>query len=238
MIIAGPCSFVNLEQAEDIYKTADMLMGIADYFRCKVFLGGTKISKYFQGVGEYGIPILEEINKEIPTGIEIQLPEHYIHAKKLAYYWIGARNCQNYGLYEKLFRLDANSGMVFIKRHFGMTIEETIGIFDILNIRFDFKNLYIIERGVNIFDRTEDVRWSIQINDLLKIKYSRPEIFERLIIDCSHSAGKKEFVKDIYLACKAIGIKNFMFECTHDGKSLTDQNHIITCEELCSIVKD
>jgi hypothetical protein len=44
-------------------------------------------------------------------------------------------------------------------------------------------------------------------------------------------------VGDVYRAFKAVGVDHFMFECTIDGKSVTDQAHMLSVSELAEILK-
>ena len=97
---------------------------------------------------------------------------------------------------------------------------------------------YIIERGINTFDRQPDSRWSPDLKGIIRVKNERPDIFSRLVVDCSHSVGRKEYSGDVYRAFKAIGVQHFMFECSiAPEKSKTDKGQILSIEELEEILK-
>ena len=232
MIIAGPCSFINMKDTGPISETATLLDGVVDYFRCKVWLGGTSPDRYKTGIGKNGLHFLTNLG--LPFMTEVQVPKHIEYCKQydVDAIWIGARNSQNYALLEACSEF---SGSVFIKRNPGMTIKEIIGIYDIMDVIFE-KKPYIIERGINTIDRNDVSRWSISLNSILEIKYNRPDIFKKLVVDCSHSAGTHYYVQDIYNATKAMGVQHFMFECTSDGFSETDFNHIINVKDLKAII--
>ncbi len=242
MIIAGNCLLTSDTKREitQVINTAKELkkLGLADFFRCKIWGGGTSPERYYQGIGDKGIEILKYIrdNILIPTGTEIQIPEHLLKASGLSFIWVGARNCQNYALLESLKWYE---GVIMIKRGFGITVKEIIGLYsimrEIIRIKEDF--LYLIERGINTFDRQEDSRWAPDLKGVIQIKKERPDVFDKLIIDCSHSVGKKEYIKEIYEAFKSIGCKHFMFECSIDGKSLTDTRQMLSVKELHRIIK-
>lgn len=235
MVIAGNCLFTDLSEKQIIRDTAEALQGIATHFRVKIFGGGTRADKYFEGVGRKGMFVLEYINERImPCGTEIQIPQHVAECSELAYLWVGARNCQNYSLLQSLCTL--YDGGIMLKRGQAMTVQETIDLYDILVKRYD-RVPYIIERGEVNIDRLEDSRWSPDLKGVIRIKQERQDIFDKLIIDCSHSVGRKEYVRDTYQAFKAIGVKHFMFEATIDGKSLTDQRHMLSVKELENILK-
>jgi 3-deoxy-D-arabino-heptulosonate 7-phosphate (DAHP) synthase len=123
-----------------------------------------------------------------------------------------------------------------IKRGFGMTADEAIGIYDLCEKKFG-KQIYLIDRGIVTFDRHPVSRWSPDLKGVLWIKNERPDIFSRLVIDCSHSVFDKRMVGDVYRAFRAVGVEHFMFECTIDGKSLTDQAHMLSVAELADILE-
>jgi len=240
MYFAGPCSYVNKSQTREIIDTASELKKIATdneidiRFRVKIYCGGTTPVKWHAGIEDDGLPTLEEINKFLmPAGTEVQVPGHINKCVNLSYVWIGARNCQNYGLLEYIKRFP---GDILIKRSPGMTIDETIGLYDIMN---DIKErkVYIVERGINTFDRTQESRWSPDVKGAIRISEERPDIFERLIIDLSHSTGKKEYIPKLYSAFQAIGIKHYMVEVMKNpDSSKTDKEQILNIEEFKSMI--
>ena len=164
MIIAGPCLFVDDYDAKEIYDTSLALRGVVDMFRCKLWGGGTLPIRYFPGVGARGLPLLETINQFLPAGTEVQTPEHVDLCGGLDFLWIGARNSQNYALLEAVAKF---KGSIFIKRGFGMTINETMGLFDIMKAVHS-REVYIVERGVTIFDRLDNSRWSPDLEGVLR----------------------------------------------------------------------
>lgn len=255
MIIAGNCLMADEEDIDIAVRTAKALKerNLADYFRCKIWGGGTSPQKYFKGMGLSGLLTLEQINRKIMSaGTEVQIPEHIDYCNKYEYkvdfIWVGARNCQNYALLE---RLEYFKGDIFIKRGFGITVDEMIGLYDIianpelnrslatLSLSRVNKEIYIIERGIITFDRLPDSRWSPDLKGVIRIKNERPDIFNRLVVDCSHSVGRKEYSGDVYRAFKAIGVSHFMFECSVEPeKSKTDKGQILSIEELETILKE
>lgn len=234
MIIAGNCSFIDISDIPLVWNTAKVLRKHIDYFRCKVFLGGTRPDRFVKGIEEDGMELLQRIDElVVPVMTEIQTERHIDICKgNVSSIWIGARNCQNYGLMPEISKW---KGEVLVKRHPGMTIDETIGMYDIYNQIYN-KQIYVIERGINTFDRQEDSRWSPDLKGVIRIKNERPDIFDRLVIDCSHSAGKREYIKDVYNAFKAIGCQHYMFECTLTGRSRTDDRQMLNPLQLWDIL--
>lgn len=234
LIIAGPCLIINRQENTKILETAKALKGLATHYRAKLWGGGTMVDKYFGGVGSYGIETMQYVNNNImPAGTEVHDTYHILQTKGLGFLWVGARNSQNYTL---LKNLSFYGNEVYIKRGSSMTINETIGIYDIMK-DLHKKPIKIIERGMNTIDRQDDSRWSPDLKGVIRIKQERPDVFNDLIFDCSHSVGKKEYIKDAYNAFKSIGVSNFMFECTLDGKSKTDQGQMLSVKELEVILK-
>ena len=69
------------------------------------------------------------------------------------------------------------------------------------------------------------------------MKVERPDIFERLVVDCAHASGRRELIPDTYRAFKAIGVEHFMFEVlAHPDKAKTDRAQCLSVEELGEIV--
>jgi 3-deoxy-D-arabino-heptulosonate 7-phosphate (DAHP) synthase len=233
MIIAGPCLMIN--ENDNIYKTAEGLQGLCTHFRCKLWGGGTRPAKFNLGIGADGLYTLEKIRYELDfkVGTEIQSKEQYEMAKNhLDYIWVGMRNAQNYQL---LKDISGFKGEIFVKRGEGMTADDTMALVDIIK-QFWNKDISIIERGIVTFDRYDNSRWSPDLKGVLKIKHERPAIFKNLVVDCSHSVFKKDFVSDVYSAFAAVGVENFMFECTIDGISKTDQDHMLSVWDLKNIL--
>lgn len=238
MIIAGNCLYYDENDTDNVISTAwECQHNGFDYFRCKIYGGGPNVQKYAPGIGDGGIGVLADIDKNIlPTLTEIRTIEQFnklIPYTHISGVWIGARSAQNYDLVKYCCE-NIGDKVLMIKRHFGMTIDETIGLYD-LCVGWG-KEIYIIERGIVTFDRKDVSRWSPDLKGCLFLKYDRQDIFKRLVVDCSHSVFDSRMVGDVHDAFKAIGVQNFMFECTHDGESMTDKAHMITVEKVKEIV--
>ena len=236
MVIAGPCLYIDETDAKDIEHCAMVLKeyGGIDYFRVKIYGGGPNVEKYVAGIRDDGINLLAHIDTGIlPTLTEIRTERQFDNViPKLSGVWIGARNAQNYDLVEYCCNgTKTGTKLLMIKRHFGMTIDELIGLYDLCEKKFG-KKIYVIERGIVTFDRDPVSRWSPDLKGIVRLKYERPDIFSRVVVDCSHSVFDRRFVGDIYTAFKSIGVEHFMFECTFTGKSRTYQSHMLSVLEL------
>ena len=234
MIIAGHCLYTHKCKKDNILKTFHDLKGFATHFRIKLWGGGTTYKKYTEGVGENGVPLLKEINETFPCGTEVRTPGQVDLCKELDYLWIGARSSQNYDLLEHIGK--EYPGQIMIKRGFGMTIDEVIGIDEIMRLKYN-REVYIIERGINTFDRGH-YRWSPDLKGLIRLKHDYSKLFDRTVVDCSHSAESWTYVPDTYKAFKSIGVKHFMFECYSNlNFANADQHQAITVDELKRILE-
>jgi 3-deoxy-7-phosphoheptulonate synthase len=235
LIIAGPCSYIDESDSKEIFETADQLLGVADWFRVKPYLGGTRPDRFMKGMEDEAAGPLSYINHNImPVGIEVQTLKQLVMMRdSISFYWVGARNSANYGLYEDL---SFYKKPMMVKRGPSMTVDETIGLYDILTDIYKLEPM-IIERGIVTIDRQDNSRWSPDLKGIIRIKQERPDVFRKLIIDCSHSVGRADFIHDTYRAFKAIGCEHFMFECTASGKSRTDQSQMISVEKLKEILR-
>jgi 3-deoxy-D-arabino-heptulosonate 7-phosphate (DAHP) synthase len=221
-----------MNQGEEslVLKTAKNLEGVADIFRTKIYGGGTTVDKWFPGIGSKGIETLKEIN--MPVSSEAQLPCHIELFKEIDGLWIGARNSSNYGLLQSL---KGYNKLVMLKRGDNMSIKQVVHLYHIMQEKIGITP-FIIERGISTVDKDTPGRWSPDLKIAYVLKKYRPDIFARLIIDCAHSAGDKDYIPDIYKAFKAIGIKHFMFEvCDYESK--TDKDQILTSNELKKILE-
>jgi 3-deoxy-7-phosphoheptulonate synthase len=236
LIIAGPCLYIDENFKEEVWQTALRLKDKVDFFRCKIWGGGTKPEKYFPGVGNKGLELLSYINTNVmPVMTEVQTPDHVTACRnKIDSIWVGARNSQNYALLENC---STWNGYLFVKRGFGMTMDELIGVYDIMQKKFS-KDIYVVERGINTFDRTPEQRWSIDFRGVLMLKRTRPDIFKQLVVDVSHSSGHYKYIEDIYFIFKNLGVKHFMFEVYNDvTKAVTDKLQAIGIETFSKILE-
>lgn len=234
MVVAGPCLYTRPEMKAELDATAADLRGVADVFRCKLWGGGTSVERYNYGIGWTGLSDLTDLSRisGLPVATEIHVPEQYV-SKAVDHYWVGARNSSNYSL---LKFLAEKAGEVWVKRAPGMTVAELCGIYDIVT-KIHGARCMVIERGINTFCRTDRMRWVPDIQGAIVIKHERPDVFNNYMVDCSHSAGQRWAVADIYRAFQAIGVRHFMFECWHDpSKAETDRDQAISVEDLKSIL--
>lgn len=132
---------------------------------------------------------------------------------------VGARAQQHYQLLRTLGQYDKP---IFLKRNTGCTVDEVLGSCEHLLVG-GAKEIYIIERGSSTFHT--DVRWAPMPHIIPSIK-SICDI--PVIMDASHSTGRRDLVPSMTLAGVAAGADGVLIE-VHDNpeKSLSDADQAI-----------
>lgn len=227
LIISGPCSISSREQ----------ILGIAKEVRaCGVHALRAQLWKprtnpdSFQGVGKKGIPWLEEIKNELnlPLVMEVMSEEQVDRVSDLAdVMWVGARNMQNYSLLKKLSTIP---NPVILKRGLISTIDEWVDA-----SRYIGEDKVIMcERGIRT--GADSMRFTLDLNSALVVKhdYGLP-----VIIDPSHTAGRRDMVPWLAKAGIAVGMDGIVVEAhTNPEEELVDKDQTITIESLRELITD
>jgi 3-deoxy-7-phosphoheptulonate synthase/chorismate mutase len=203
VLIGGPCA---VEYPEQVMKTATYLknMGI------RMLRGGAfkpRTSPYnFQGLGEEGLKILKEVATaldmrvvtEVMSSEDIPLIEKYADILQ-----IGTRNMFNYSL---LKQIGKSRKPVLLKRGFMATIEEFILAAEYI-YNGGNEEIILCERGIRTFETQTRNTLDISAIPILKKETSLP-----VIVDISHSLGRKDIVLPIAHASLAAGADGLVFE--------------------------
>jgi len=205
VMIAGPCAVESEEQ----------LLSAADYVRkagAKVLRGGAfkpRTSPYsFQGLGEPGLRILAKARAAtgllIATEVvgEQEVPQVAEYADIIQ---IGARNMQNFRLLETVGR---TGKPVILKRGFGNTVEETLLSAEYV-LSQDNKNVILCERGIRTFEN-----YTRNTLDIMSVPTFKCHSHLPVIVDPSHSTGRRELVVYAARAAVAVGADGLLVE-TH-----------------------
>lgn len=233
--IAGPCSVEDALQISEIAKIVKK--NGCTHLRGGVFRAGTYSSNKhkFGWVDEqlmtaYRLAALENGLRNIIEVLDysdesLEMINHYCDC-----FQVGARSQQNYSLLRKLGKFDKP---VFLKRNTGCTVDEWLGSAEHL-LNAGVEEIYLIERGSSTFHN--DVRWTPTIHVIPSVK-SMCEI--PIIIDASHSTGRRDLVPSMTLAGIAAGADGFLVEVhTHPEKSLSDAEQAISPEVFEKLIKD
>jgi 3-deoxy-7-phosphoheptulonate synthase len=236
MIIAGPCLINDTSrEIDNAFETAEKLKEIDPdiiWFRAKLWGGGVTPDIYFPGIGHKGTSILRNIQEkyELNVGTEVQCESRLPMISGIDFIWTAARAMQVYGFLEAIGHYKGNFKHILVKRHPGVTQEDTWGIHDICEQRHGYKPI-IVERGITISDRIDWQKWEPDYRFLINTLRERPDI--NLMLDPSHAAGIKENIFPYIKMAKVIGIRNFMIEVYADpGATQSDNDQAISIEEF------
>lgn len=230
VLMAGPCAVESREQALTIAR-------LVKEQGAHMFRGGAfkpRTSPYsFQGLGEQGLIILDEVRKE--TGLfiiteatdimNIDIVEKYADIVQ-----IGARNMQNYALLRHAGQI---SKPVLLKRGFASTIDELLMAAEYI-ISEGNSQVILCERGIRTF--SDNTRNTLDLSAIPSIK----ELSHLpIIVDPSHAAGRREYVIPLSKAAIAAGADGLLVEVHHDPpNALSDGLQSLYPEDFAMLVKE
>ena len=227
-VIAGPCAVEGEEQTMEAARKAKEA-GVT------VLRGGAykpRTSPYdFQGMGEEGLKILAAAREE--TGLPVVTEARAVHhVDKVAQYadavQIGARNMQNFNLLKEA----GKTGMpVMLKRGFASTVDEWMKAAEYIASTGNL-DIILCERGIRTFD--EELRFS---PDLGVVPVVQKLSHLPVIVDPSHSTGKRDLVTPVARAAVALGAEGIMVEVTPDPEgALCDATQQLTGEGITDLM--
>ncbi|MFN8527948.1 MAG: bifunctional 3-deoxy-7-phosphoheptulonate synthase/chorismate mutase [Anaerolineae bacterium] len=202
-LVAGPCAVESFEQMDEA-ATALAQRGV------KVLRGMAykpRTSPYeFQGLGEPGLKIARQvadkhhmfITSEIMDQSQIPLFLDYVDI-----FWVGARNMQNSFLLKALGKIDKP---IILKRGLAATLEEFLYSAEYI-VSSGNPNVILIERGIRTFEK-----WTRNTLDIGGVAVLKLESHLPVIVDISHSAGRRDIAKPLARVAKASGADGLMVE--------------------------
>lgn len=233
--IAGPCSVENALQISELAKLVKK--NGATHLRGGVFRAGTfpSTKHKFGWVDEqlllsYKLAALSNGLRNIIEVLDysdqsLEMINHYCDC-----FQVGARSQQNYSLLRKLGQYDKP---VFLKRNTGCTVDEWLGSAEHL-LAGGVEEIFLIERGSSTFHN--DVRWTPTVHVIPSVQ-SICDI--PVIMDASHSTGRRDLVHAMTLAGVAAGANGILVEVhTHPDQSLSDAEQAISPEAFEKLMKD
>ncbi|MGH8014975.1 MAG: 3-deoxy-7-phosphoheptulonate synthase, partial [Candidatus Zixiibacteriota bacterium] len=225
-----PCSVENRDQcltiAEKVAKSG------ARVFRAGAYKPRT--SPYsFQGLGEEGLKILDEVRKAfnlliVTEAIDTETLDMVAHYTDIVQ--IGARNMQNYSLLKKAGR---QPKPVLLKRGMSATLEELLMAAEYI-LNEGNRKVILCERGVRTFaDHTRNTL------DLSAIPFVKRMSHLPIISDPSHGTGRRDKVLPLSRASIAVGADGLLIEVHHDpANALSDGAQSITPDTFEQLVKE
>jgi 3-deoxy-7-phosphoheptulonate synthase len=195
-VIAGPCAVETPEQT----LTAALMAKAAG---ASLLRGGAfkpRTSPYaYQGLGEAGLKILAEVREEtgLPVVTEVIDPGSVdLVASYADMLQVGTRNMQNFAL---LQAVGASSKPVLLKRGMSATIEEWLMAAEYIAQRGNL-DIVLCERGIRTFETATRNTLDISAVPMAQRLSHLP-----VIVDPSHSGGRRDLVLPLTRAAIAVG---------------------------------
>lgn len=230
VLIAGPCAVENREQMDDIASELSAL-GI------QILRGGAfkpRTSPYsFQGLGIEGLKIMRKAADQVGMAVvsEVMSIEQLEGAfEYIDMIQIGARNMQNFELLKEVGRTNKP---ILLKRGFMATLEELVLAAEYIYARGN-NQIVLCERGIRTFERWTRNTLDLSAVPILKIKTHLP-----VIVDISHSTGRKDIILPIAKAALAVGADGLMIE-VHNNPShaRSDAHQQLNLPEFANLIAE
>ncbi|NJL94567.1 MAG: bifunctional 3-deoxy-7-phosphoheptulonate synthase/chorismate mutase [Anaerolineae bacterium] len=202
-VIAGSCAVESFEQMDEV-GAALAARGV------RVMRGMAykpRTSPYdFQGLGEKGLEIARQVaNKynmyvtsEIMDASQIPMMSDYVDI-----FWVGARNMQNSFLLRALGKIKQP---IILKRGLSATLEEFLYAAEYI-VSSGNPNVILIERGIRTFEK-----WTRNTLDISAVAVLKLETHLPIVVDISHSAGRRDIAIPLARVVKASGADGLMVE--------------------------
>ncbi|MFK8850317.1 3-deoxy-7-phosphoheptulonate synthase [Streptomyces sp. Ac-502] len=202
-VIAGPCA---VESAEQTLAAARMAQSAgAALLRGGAFKPRTSPYAY-QGLGEAGLRILADVRAEtgLPVVTEVIDPGSVeLVASYADMLQIGTRNMQNFAL---LQAVGSAGKPVLLKRGFGSTIDEWLMAAEYIAQRGNL-DIVLCERGIRTFETA-----TRNTLDISAVPVAQRLSHLPVIVDPSHSGGRRELVLPLMRAALAVGADGVMID--------------------------
>ncbi|HEY4551584.1 MAG TPA: bifunctional 3-deoxy-7-phosphoheptulonate synthase/chorismate mutase [Bacillaceae bacterium] len=205
--VFGPCSVESYEQTAAVAKAVKE-KGLG------MMRGGAfkpRTSPYdFQGLGLEGLKILKRVGEEYGLAVvsEIVHPNDMeMAAEYLDVIQIGARNMQNF---ELLKAAGAINKPILLKRGIAATIEEFMNAAEYI-MSLGNSQIILCERGIRTYERSTRNTLDITAVPILKKETHLP-----VLVDVTHSTGRRDLLLPAAKAALAIGADGIMAEVHPD----------------------
>jgi 3-deoxy-7-phosphoheptulonate synthase / chorismate mutase len=202
-VIAGSCAVESYDQMDTVAAALSergikLMRGMAYKPRTSPY--------DFQGMGEEGLKIARQVaNKygmfvvsEIMDKSQIEMFSDYVDV-----FWVGARNMQNSFLLNALGKVRQP---VILKNGLASTMEEFLYGAEYI-VSSGNPNVILISRGIRTYEK-----WTRNTLDIGGIAVLKLESHLPLIVDISHSAGRRDIAIPMAKAAKASGADGLMVE--------------------------
>jgi 3-deoxy-7-phosphoheptulonate synthase len=202
-VVAGPCA---VESRDQLMRTAEAVKKAgAKILRGDAFKPRT--SPYaFQGLGEEGLQLLAEAREqfelpfvaEVLDSRDVDLVSSYADVLR-----IGTRNMSNFTLLAEVGR---QPKPVQLKRGFTATLEEWLNAAEYIYKEGNHE-IILVERGIRTFETAARNTLDITAVPLIKGMSHLP-----ILVDPSHSGGRRELVAPLARAAVGVGADGIMVD--------------------------
>jgi len=228
VIMAGPCAVESWNQMESI---AAWLSGLG----VQVMRGGAfkpRTSPYaFQGLEEKGLRYLQEAGQRygLVTITEVVDPRHLdLLVEQAGILQIGARNMANFELLKAVGQVKKP---VMLKRGFMATMEEYLYAVEYI-LSGGNTEVILCERGIRTFER-----WTRNTLDISAVPILKQETHLPVIVDISHSTGRKDIAVPLARAALAAGADGIMVEVHNDPEiARSDEKQQLGLKEFADFI--
>ena len=229
-VIAGPCAIETEDQAMASARAAKaagahILRGDAYKHRTSPYA--------FQGLARKGLEILAQMRAEtgMPVVTEVlHTSEVEVVASFADVIRIGARNMQNFQLLREVGQMGRP---VMLKRGLSATIEEWLMAAEYIAQQGN-EDIILCERGIRTYEPMTRNTLDLSAVPLVHQLSHLP-----VVVDPSHSSGRRELVAPLALAAVAVGADGVMIDIhPHPEVALCDGPQALTPDELAPLVKE
>jgi 3-deoxy-7-phosphoheptulonate synthase len=228
-LIAGPCSVETPEQtlaAAQMAKAAGACLLRGGAFK-------PRTSPYaFQGLGAAGLKILAEVRTEVglPIVTEVVDPADVdlvcSYADMLQ---VGTRNMQNFAL---LQAVGSAGKPVMLKRGMNSTIEEWLMAAEYIAQRGNL-DIVLCERGIRTFETA-----TRNTLDISAVPVAQRLSHLPVIVDPSHSGGRRDLVLPLSRAAIAVGADGVIVDVHPEpAKALCDGDQALTGTDIADLAQ-
>ena len=229
-IISGPCAIESMEQVDEAAAAlSDRGVRILRGMGWK-----PRTSPYdFQGLGLEGLKIARQVANKYNMYITSEIMDKSLIADMSDYvdiFWVGARNMSNSFLLKALGQVRQP---VILKRSFGANIQEFLYAAEYI-VSSGNPNVILMERGIRTFETQTRNTLDISAVALLKQESHLP-----VVVDISHSAGRRDIAIPLAKAAKAVGADGLMFEChPNPPVAMSDAKQQLSIPEMHALLDE
>ena len=229
-IIAGPCAVESYEQMDTVAaalaeRGVKMIRGMGYKPRTSPY--------DFQGMGEEGLKIARQVAdkygliviSEVLDLSLIPMMDEYVDA-----FWVGARNMQNSFL---LRALGKQKKPVLLKRSFGATLKEYIYAAEYIMASGN-QQVILMERGIRTFSE-----WTRNTLDISAVPLLKQETHLPVIVDISHSAGRRDIANPLGRVARVSGADGLMVEVhPNPDVAMSDAKQQLNLDQFNQLMDD